>query len=672
MQLTDLQDPNSLLSRALEDLRRQIEMELARRFHPHRHDDERTYLYGVYRVTSRVKGYSSVDRKRRSEPARYSEMAEDVDIYALTRWMTDLIAVRIVLLSQRHKLIVQRAIDRLTTMNLRIALRPTEDAVRTRADGTRYPLWKYFNPPVAYLSSASYCVRRADEILDRISELSPPPSDESALTRSRTLELLDSVMRDSPYRMKHKVTGYATLQTNLSMELSPNVEDENPAPIYRPVTFEIQLRTLLEDAWAEPEHAMAYKGSLDEDTCNLMRNLGAQLHAADDLLQQVVDRFLSVYERQAAPYAQMSLNYQSRFESDPRLAGETYKGFALDYSKLHRLSEAGRYGDAYKHCARMIEKYSAMDDTVLASYIANLNLEMALICLYWRESHLLREAQEICRNCLMNPDSSLRNRFWSRFRLSQIDMAIAETDIRKGTIPSDEMLRIVLSVTDSAVKLATDADTPDFAATWAELITGNTTRGLRQDIYLWASRALRKLGRAYEAASLPDQAVSAYDNAMSWARRVVSYADNDPVDSVLQLTTYAQNGIAYCFYLKADLAGIDDAQRRSCIHSARTSLEQIKEFADVCLAVEQGRAAPRRIIRMNDRELMICDTIASIYHASASFEDTATAGSWRSGAMHVWELILEGLVRIELLGEVGRNDDFLQEVQSKFKGQPES
>lgn len=671
MNLDELRQRDSTLSRDLEDLREQIEEYFTGYFNADGPTDPRTHLYGVYRITSRVKSYEAVVRKRISEPARYGNGPDDVDVYGLTTWMSDIIGIRIVVLAQRHKLALQRAIDRLTTIDLPIGtgIHAVRNALRTLPSGTRYPLWKYFNPPAAYLSSSCYYVRRTDGLLDSAAQVYPDLTDDERISRDESLSLLDKVLTDSPYRLKHKVTGYATLQTTLSIGLRLKHSRYPNSQIPGEVTFEVQLRTLLEDAWAEPEHSMSYKGCIDEETGNLMRSLGAQLQAADDLLQQVVDKWSEYDGANPHIYAQMSQNYPIRLESDERLGDRRYDGFRRDYARLYQLTRAGRYGDAYNHCTRMSQKYDSSHDPALVEYLTSLDLERALIAIYWREQHLLVEGGRECDAIRANPMTSMRDKFWASFRGSQIRVAMAELALpREDSSGPDGFLDLANAV-DEAREVARQADTEEFKSTWEDLRKGYDVKGLRQDIALWASRALRKLGRAYENVGKTPEAKSVYQEAIRWAEEVVQYAQHNAADSASSLVAFAWNGIAYCSYLIATRCGVNESERRTLLQRAREALECIDDagLKFVLTQTSNGYSASIHVYAMNDRELMICDTMASVLEAASVYEPPGISVKWTRGTRELWFAIYNALVMIELRGEVRRDDGFFRSIEMKVK-----
>ena len=668
MDLDDLTDPKSALSSSLESLCKRLEDFFSGMFASEQKSDLNSTLYGVYRISSRVKSYDSIVKKMKSgvDTAPPEQQAE---VSPFTRWMPDIIGIRIVVLSQRHKLVVQRALDRLASMKLSQYVGTVEGARRPSAQGASYPLWKYFNPPAAYLTSSSYHVRRTSELLDRVAELSHAAADSKADIRP-IIKAFQDLSADAPYKLKHKVTGYATLQTVLSANTNVG-GDEGERFGTAEVHYEIQLRTLLEDAWAEPEHSMSYKGELDEDTCNLMRNLGAHLHAADDLLQQVVDRWHAVYAPPANLYAQMSLNYQTKYREDPDLDDRRYMAFKRDYDKLYRLSESGKYGDAHKHCDRMLEKYQTSEDSAILSYLPKIKLERALMSLYWRERHVLSEAAATCQDAIETHPANSQLGFWASYRLMQIHVAQIEIEDRPWDAPSPEHLEAMKDAQAVAADLAKRSTTKSFESTWSELQQHHKTRGLKQDVLLWASRVSKKLGRMLDRDDQRQQAMECYKEAIRWANAAVKHANDNPDDKDDTLTTYALNGIAYCKSLIA-VSPAHDGKQEVVLEEAASALEKMQGWNDVIKAVKAGTAAPGTVRGMNDRQLLICDTIAEVYNMLAGFKEEETRVRWERGAGNLWGEIFERLVRIDLQGEVDGDMEFFIAVLNRVKGSDEA
>lgn len=89
------------------------------------------------------------------------------------------------------------------------------------------------------------------------------------------------------YDLAYSDEGYSSVQTNLQLKLGKLDGAEFTAQ--ETIRFELQIRTLLEDAFAEPEHSVVYKGSLSLSAKNTSKTLGAELDSADDTLQALFD-----------------------------------------------------------------------------------------------------------------------------------------------------------------------------------------------------------------------------------------------------------------------------------------------------------------------------------------------------------------------------------------------
>ena len=85
-----------------------------------------------------------------------------------------------------------------------------------------------------------------------------------------------------------KEFGYNSV--HLLISIPPNIIKD--MPLYEPIVCEIQLRTILQDAWAEVEHELVYKTSLDNIEDSIRRKLlaiNATLSLADITFQEIRD-----------------------------------------------------------------------------------------------------------------------------------------------------------------------------------------------------------------------------------------------------------------------------------------------------------------------------------------------------------------------------------------------
>ncbi len=189
--------------------------------------------------------------------------------------LRDFIGVRIIVRSQRNKYQIYRAIRYLCELNQTERRKELDiPFVTTEDDKT----WKYFNPPMMRAYYRPVVVQEFHDALRDITSLTA--EDQGSERFLHAFTKLDSAKRHG-ISIEFKNTGYATLQRNLYFHL-------------RDVTylFELQIRTVLEHAWAEPEHKMIYKGEhLSEHVKGLFRNYGLSLSSADDILQMVMDEW---------------------------------------------------------------------------------------------------------------------------------------------------------------------------------------------------------------------------------------------------------------------------------------------------------------------------------------------------------------------------------------------
>ena len=364
--------------------------------------------YGIYKITSRLKSIKSLKGKidghrnarkewNDSRKPIYTSLAEvlsdpkfdegELDkednakalAVTLTHYLPDLIGVRVVCSAPRQKHRVHARLHRCARSARLSRLRyphfggnwaMIEQARHTGPDIkastelpspteiSPYSLWDYYNPPPVYLRcndfieitpSNPYIVgvgheEWTDEELDnRVGK---------AFTKyqlnCRTYEALG-------YVAKINTLGYSTMQTNLLLvsDRDRNIDDRS---FDGATMFEIQVRTTMEDAFAEPEHKLVYKGILSQPAQNGIQTLGALLVAADDALQNVFDaRDEEMSEGESAFVLQQSGMIASEFESP---------AFRRDQARLHWLFRDGRYLAAFMHIEEMkrqVGRYTQRD-----------------------------------------------------------------------------------------------------------------------------------------------------------------------------------------------------------------------------------------------------------------------------------------------------------------------
>lgn len=241
------------------------------------------HAFGTVEINDRIKSLSSIKKNlvKGIKSGKLDEKSLDLlqnsdDPELWCKQQKDLIGVRVIVRSQRHKHQIYRAIRYLCELNL-TERRDSLGIPFVIKEGTSK--WKHFNPVIRayYRPVAVQEFYEAIKGTSKISEMSSPEKK----------DLLDHLDMSSRHEMsfEFKNTGYSTLQRNLYFQLKDS-EGNNGAKYM----FEIQIRTVLEHAWAELEHKMVYKGGpLSEHVKGLFRNYGLSLSSADDTLQMIID-----------------------------------------------------------------------------------------------------------------------------------------------------------------------------------------------------------------------------------------------------------------------------------------------------------------------------------------------------------------------------------------------
>ncbi len=113
------------------------------------------------------------------------------------------------------------------------------------------------------------------------------------LFQEDSLKLIRSLKRElkiiEEIKKEKKENEFCYSSTHLIINLKPNLtENENLLKI----PCEIQIRTILQEAWAEMEHHLNYKHiGVDKLTLRKINSLSALLEIADDQFQQINDSF---------------------------------------------------------------------------------------------------------------------------------------------------------------------------------------------------------------------------------------------------------------------------------------------------------------------------------------------------------------------------------------------
>ena len=376
--------------------------------------EEMNRLYGVYKISSRVKTLESLDAKinrmyqSSRERGRLSDwltgpkfMERDIPTdpleaarsLAVTFW--DLIGIRIVCFTQRqkhrtHQRLHRYIVDKGTFWDLTNsdagALHAQSRAPRLNArylDQER-PYWIYYNPQPAYLTSSDYVQLTSDNVESEIGKLfrsnlpeytadsvgigqeawqilAPALADLNQLTLEAFQHYIQKFRdpRTLGYGVEVDHRNYSSIQTAIFHDFgagsagpvtSDNAVDQQVEParlLSGEIAFECQIRTLLEDAWSEPEHERVYKGHdlslFSRQTANV---LGAHLRVGDELMQSMFDSC----DLESSPKMEVFLQQQSE-SLTPKMPPD--QPLEHDLRRLQWLQKEGMFVVAFVHAGHV-------------------------------------------------------------------------------------------------------------------------------------------------------------------------------------------------------------------------------------------------------------------------------------------------------------------------------
>lgn len=148
------------------------------------------------------------------------------------------------------------------------------------------------------------------------------------------------------YEITYSDEGYSSVQTTLVLNIGTTSGDKlSDLKEGGAFKFEIQIRSLLEDAFSEPEHSVVYKGALSLSAKNTSKTLGSELDSADDTLQALFDH----RDIEATPKSDFFIIQQSSVlpdhVQDPTLRRDFRRTQWLHRDRLHY--------HAFLHAAKM-------------------------------------------------------------------------------------------------------------------------------------------------------------------------------------------------------------------------------------------------------------------------------------------------------------------------------
>ena len=206
-------------------------------------------------------------------------------------------------------------------------------------------------------------------------------------------------------RIKTKLSGYT------SVHFLARLPDSNCPARFNGLQFEIQVRTALEDAWAEAEHLTAYKRFASPRIRSLFHVLSEQVQSIDRLFQVVAEQALEERRAKEAEYRiQVTKSYPWTAPGVP----EEYRSVVLD---AYAEREAGRHTQALRLHRQLVKDPALLRLLPGGEPPIDMVDEYALDHLYLHGADSVQFAYETYKKEALSRDPS---DFWANFRLAYI------------------------------------------------------------------------------------------------------------------------------------------------------------------------------------------------------------------------------------------------------------
>ena len=204
----------------------------------------------------------------------------------------------------------RRLPDRAQTAKLYTELRPAYDLILSNL----YQCLKELLDSIGLAATLKYRVKRFDNFCEKINRLkkSPDPIEINDLLGIRVvcpfledLHKIEVIIKKNfaILEMEHKAEQHSFREFGYDsvhiMIKTPPLPTENRLP-YTSDVCEIQLRTILQEAWAEVEHELVYKSDIDMPNHTIRRklaSLNASLTLSDLIFQEIRDHQKEIRQR---------------------------------------------------------------------------------------------------------------------------------------------------------------------------------------------------------------------------------------------------------------------------------------------------------------------------------------------------------------------------------------
>ncbi len=265
-----------------------------------------------------------------------------------------------------------------------------------------------------------------ERIYDAIRHNRGPTRSLEIMTDDKNKLLVDRYLYDTPFHKvkdddswaeaRRKETGYTSLHLNCRIRRRDRLHDVFPA-----LSCEVQLRTVLEEAWAETSHYLAYKRKVNKSVRDNLRQVMGQVTLLNERLLDTCR--LAEHDARADEF-KYSIQLTDSYKFDP----------SKDIGQLivERLDLASRYANEREHKkAREVHKSLAsreyadgLPKAIRKQVINVLRCELALDELYPSTPDAVNRARELYEKVLRKDPGH----FWAKFRMSYILARQGETE----------------------------------------------------------------------------------------------------------------------------------------------------------------------------------------------------------------------------------------------------
>ena len=325
-----------------------------------------------------------------------------------------------------------------------------------------------------------------------------------------------------PEHMKHKVSGYTSLHFVVKPTCPPF--DER----FEGLLCELQVRTILEEAWAEAEHMTAYKKYASEQVREQFQVLSDQLHAVERLMTFVYRQVQGERRAQEVEYrSHIARSYEAEPPSLPEPLARLWRQAYEERARRNHIK-------ALRIHRRMIEEEELVEQYPNRATLNEVVCELGFDHLLIGDHDSLQKAFDLYQGRVLQEEP---DNFWATFRLSHIHYHWG-------------LFQEALTSCDRALGLLDEL---------GGCIPRYDCRGLRADALSHMSECTWQLARSAYKHEHPAQARGHHMAALRLATNALQHAlDEDATREIIR----ARNNLAYYCVQRG---GADDLRRAEAL-----------------------------------------------------------------------------------------------------------